>query len=416
MSVMRNVLKKGYPLTRFRSSAKGTKSVRFTPDLKLDNPSLSASSASCSEKDLTEGTGTHPRITLISADLKIVGGHSVQACALLEGLESEGYRIRFLPINPAFPRGLRWLRRIPYLRTLLNQVLYLPSLMLLRHTEVVHIFSASYWSFLLAPAPAMLMGRLLRKRVVLHYHSGEADDHLARWGMLVHPWLRLAHVIVVPSTYLQCIFARHGYRARVIQNVVDTSCFRYRERVPLNPRLLSTRNFEPHYRIDITLKAFGLIRIRYPEAILTLAGTGSEEANLRRLAAMLPKNSVRFVGRVDPKYMPDLCDESDIFVNASVIDNQPVSILEAFAAGLPVVSTSTGGIASMVRDNETGLLIRSGSPTAMAEAVMTLLENPRHAVQMAHHARKEVERYAWSQVRNMWAAVYSGSSLAEIPK
>ena len=104
----------------------------------------------------------------------------------------------------------------------------------------------SYWSFLLAPVPAMIVGRRLNKHVVLHYHSGEADDHLSRWGAFVHPWLGLAHDMVVPSQYLRTVFAQYGYSARVVPNVVDVSRFQYRARLPLRPRLLSTRNLEPY--------------------------------------------------------------------------------------------------------------------------------------------------------------------------
>jgi phenylacetate-CoA ligase len=203
----------------------------------------------------------------------------------------------------------------------------------------------------------MAVARTLGKRVILNYHSGEADDHLARWGVRVHPWLRLAHEIVVPSEYLRDVFARHGYRARVIPNVVDTSRFLFRERVPLRPRLVSTRNLESHYGLDNTIEAFALVRERYPEATLTIAGYGGEEQSLRRLAGSLAPDAVRFVGRVEPPQMPSLLDAADVFVNSSVVDNQPVSVLEAFASGVPVVSTPTGDIANMVRDVETGLLV-----------------------------------------------------------
>ena len=348
----------------------------------------------------------HPRVALIAASLEILGGQGVQARALIAGLEKDGHTVRFIPINPAFPRGLRWLRRIRYLRTILNQILYLPSLVALRHVDVAHVFSASYWSFLLAPVPAMLVARVLGKRVVLHYHSGEAEDHLNNWGALVHPGLRLADEIVVPSEYLREVFARHGYRVRVIRNVVDTSRFRYRERASWRPCLLSVRNFERHYRIDVILQAFARIRARFPEATLTLAGEGSEEESLRRLAASLAPNGIRFVGRVEPDAMPGLYDEADVFVNASVVDNQPVSVLEAFAAGLPVVSTATGDIAAMVRDGETGFIVRQEDPPAMAEAVATLIENPECTMLMACRARAVVERYTWHQVRETWAQVY----------
>ncbi|MBI4169888.1 MAG: glycosyltransferase family 4 protein [Acidobacteria bacterium] len=344
----------------------------------------------------------------MAASLDILGGQGVQAAALERALRAEGAEVHFIPINPRFPYGLGWLRRWPCLRTFLNQALYLERLGGLRRADVAHVFSASYWSFLLAPAPAMLLARALGKRVVLHYHSGEAEDHLDRWGGLVHPWLRLADEIVVPSEYLRAVFQRHGYRPRVIRNVVELSQFRYRERRPLRPRLLSARNLEPHYRVDNTLRAFALIRARHPEATLTVAGYGSREGKLRRLAARLGATGIRFAGRVEPEAMTLLHEESDIFMNSSVVDNQPVCILEAFASGLPVVSTPTGDIGAMVRQDETGLLVPPQDPAAMAAAVFRLLGDPDLALRLVRRARREAAEYAWQRVREAWQSVYTG--------
>ena len=349
-----------------------------------------------------------PRIALVAPSMEILGGQGVQAQALFAHLREQSWPVDFLRIDPAFPWGLRWIRRLPYARTALNQALYIPSLLRIRQADVVQVFSASYWSFLLAAAPAMVAARILGKRVILNYHSGEADDHLARWGLLVHPWLRLAHEIVVPSEYLREVFARHGYQARAIPNVVNTADFRYRERRPERPHLVSTRNLERHYRVDNTLEAFALVQARYPQAILSVAGYGREETRLRELAASLKLSRVRFLGRVAPAELPALLDQADVFVNSSIVDNQPVSVLEAFAAGLPVVSTPTGDIANMIRDGETGLMVPAGDPAAMAKAVISLLENPNRAGELARTSRAELEKYTWAHVSKRWAAVYSG--------
>jgi glycosyltransferase involved in cell wall biosynthesis len=347
-------------------------------------------------------------VALIAPSMEILGGHAVQARALAEGLQTEGYGVLFVPINPDLRPELRWLRRYPYVRTVVNEAHYLPTLFRLRRADLVHVFSASYWSFVLAPLPAILLARRFGKRVVLHYHSGEAPDHLARWGPLVHPWLRLVDEIVVPSEFLRTVFAQYGYQARVIRNIVDTARFNYRERRILRPRLLSTRNLESHYQVDNTLQAFARVQAHYPEATLTVAGSGSEESRLRQLAASLRVAGIRFVGRVEPEAMPRLCDKADIFLNSSVIDNQPVSVLEAFAAGLPVVSTDTGDLATLVRDGETGLIVPPKDPPAMAGAILRLLGDPHQAVAMTRQARQETERYTWAHVRQEWAAVYSG--------
>jgi glycosyltransferase involved in cell wall biosynthesis len=191
---------------------------------------------------------------------------------------------------------------------------------------------------------------------------------------------------------------------------VDTSRFRFRERSPLRPRLVCTRSLEANYRVEDVLEAFTLVCQSHPQATLTIAGAGSEERRLRARAAPLG-DRVNFVGRVEPVAMPALLDGDDLFVNASVVDNQPVSILEAFAAGLPVVSTAAGGIPSLVRHGETGLLTPARRPDLLAAAIIELLEHPARAASLARRARQEVEAYSWRAVRRGWEAVYVGSSL-----
>jgi len=355
------------------------------------------------------------RIAIVGPSLDILGGQGVQARSLAQALVEEGFEVIFIPVNPLFPKGLRWLRRIPVARTVFNQCLYLAQLFKLRHADVVHVYSASYWSFLLAPVPAILVSEWFGKPVILNYHSGEADDHLATWGFRVHPWLRRVHKIVVPSSYLQNVFTRHGYHTRVVRNIIDTSCFHYRERKQLRPRLLSNRNLEAHYGIGTTLKAFALLRKQWPHARLTVAGYGSQRAKLEAWVRNERLDGVEFVGRIEPEAMPALYDAADIFVNSSVIDNQPVSILEAFAAGLPVVSTPVGDIPAMMRNQRNGTLVPRDDPAAMAAAIALLLDAPGEAVTMARRAREEVEQYTWPQVRSAWAALYRNESEAAAP-
>jgi L-malate glycosyltransferase len=343
----------------------------------------------------------------VAASLDILGGQGVQAHRLVAGLARDGYTVTFVPINPRFPSVIRSLHGIRFVRTSINQLLYLPSLIRLASADIVHVFSASYWSFLLAPLPAMAVARSLNKRVVLHYHSGEADDHLSNWGSLVHPWLALADEIVVPSEYLRTVFARHGYRVRVIPNVVDLSRFGYRHRLPMRPRLLSARNLERGYRIDVVLQAFARFKAIVPDATLTIAGYGSEERRLRRLAGALAGDSVRFVGKIDPDRMPALYADADLFVNASVVDNQPVSIIEALSAGLPVVSTPTGDIRFMLQDGDAGVLVPPDDPAAMARALLALWRDPEHAAALARRARSDAAKYTWPAVREQWAEAYA---------
>jgi glycosyltransferase involved in cell wall biosynthesis len=160
--------------------------------------------------------------------------------------------------------------------------------------------------------------------------------------------------------------------------------------------------------VDVTIRAFSQLKKRYPEATLTVAGSGSEEKRLRGLARALGDGGVRFIGAVDSKQMPALYEDADILLNASVVDNQPVSVLEAFAAGLPVVSTATGDLANIIHHRTTGLLVPPADPEAMATAASYLLGNPNRAQFITRSARREAEKYSWAHVRDSWLAVYAG--------
>lgn len=366
----------------------------------------SEESAEDTEDTMARNRVSRPRIAMVAPSLGVLGGQAVQAKVLADHLRADGYEVELVPINPPFPRGAGWLKRLRFIRTVANEGLYLPTLRKLRSADVVHVLSASYWSFLLAPLPAIVAARKWGKPILLNYHSGEADDHLAHWGSLVHPWLKMVDKIVVPSVFLRDVFARHGYRAEVIHNIIDTGQFRYRERLPLLPEFLSVRNFEPHYGVEYTLVAFAMIQTVFPAASLTVAGQGPQEAELKHLAQALALRNVRFIGAVDPAQMPSLYDRHSVFLNASFVDNQPLSVLEAMASGMPVVSTPIGDIPNMVKDGESATLVSAGDPYAMAKAATLLLEQPQRAALMAQRAKESLVRYDWSKVGPAWADTY----------
>ena len=275
----------------------------------------------------------------------------------------------------------------------------------LRRADVVHVFSASYFSFVLSPWPAVRVARAVGKPIVFNYHSGEAPDHLRR-SALARRTLRAADVNVVPSRFLQEVFAKFRIPALVIPNVVDLDRFAYRDRRTPRPRLVSTRNFEPMYNVACTLRAFQLVQRRFPEATLTLVGHGSQQSALEQLARDLGLQHVTFTGRLAPERMPQAYDSADLYVQTPSIDNMPMSVLEAFASGTPVVSTDVGGVRAMLTDRVHGRLVPDNDPQAVANAVIELLDDPVGAVQLARQARAACDAYTWTATRDRWLDVY----------
>ena len=347
------------------------------------------------------------RVAIVAPSLRYVGGQSVQADLLLRyWADDPDVKVSFIPIDPPFPAVLRWAGGIPFLRTIVRTPFYLVGLWRgLRDADVAHIYSASYTSFLVAPLPAWIVARLRGKKALINYHSGEARNHLkASW--LARAVLKRAGRVVSPSEYLVDVFREFGLLAESVPNIVDFSQFTYRERVPLRPRLVCTRGFHPYYAIDVVIKAFAEVKKQYPEAQLDLVGGGSLEGEMHRLVSDLELTGVNFCGVASRTEIGRYYDGGDIFINGSRLDNMPVSILEAFASGTPVISTAPEGMRYLVEDGRTGLLSQVGDPAALAANVVRVLRDPELAHRLSTNALEQLLRYTWERVREQWLNVY----------
>jgi L-malate glycosyltransferase len=366
--------------------------------MNVDN--VSRSDANTTEKPM--------RVLLVAPSLKIVGGQAVQCNYLLDYMSREPrFKVSFVAHNTRLPRPLRPLQWIKYVRTLVTSLAYCINLLIqVPKHDVIHVFSASYFSFLLAPAPAIFVARLYGKKVILNYRSGEAEDHFRSWPRTAVPIMKLADELIVPSRYLVDVFRKFGLRANAIANITDLDRFKFRERRPLLPIFLSNRNLYPLYNVACVVRAFAKIQQKFPSAKLIIAGGGKERASLERLARELKLQNVEFRGVVAPDKIRELYDEAHIYLNSSNIDNMPGSILESFAAGMPVVSTSAGGIRYIVTHEKTGLLVPKNDHEAMASCAIRLLESQEFASSIARNAYEECPAYAWPAVREKWLAAY----------
>jgi glycosyltransferase involved in cell wall biosynthesis len=352
-------------------------------------------------------SATKLKVAIVAPSMRILGGQAVQAERLVRAWDGDPDVTAWLvPINPMPPGIFARLVNVKFARTLATELTYLPLLLReLRRADVVHVFSASYFSFLLAPLPAVAVAALLRKPVVMNYRSGEAPDHLRR-SAVARRTLRMVDRNAVPSKFLQQVFAQFGIESEIIPNIVDVDRFAFRTRDPLRPNVLSTRNFEPLYNVACTLRAFRLVQDRHPDATLTLVGAGSQDDTLRRLAGTLGLRNVRFAGRVPPADIWRYYADADIYLQTPNIDNMPASVLEAFASGCAVVATNAGGVPAILSDGVHGLLVNCDDHEAAATRILDLLANPALAVQLTRAARASCDQYRWTAVRSRWVALY----------
>ena len=352
-------------------------------------------------------TAKLPKVLLIGPSLRIMGGQAVMADRMVRAMRGDGVDIGFLPINPQPPGFLRHAEKVKYLRTLVVSLFYLVSLLRrVRQYDVIHLFSASYSSFIISQTPALLIARLYRKPVILNYRSGEAEDHLRRWGRSIFWILRLADRIVVPSGFLVDVFRKFGFEATSVFNVIDPEAIRYRLRSSAEPRIVVPRALEPLYNVACAIRAFAIVSSRFPHAELTILGDGSQRRELEKLVQELGLRNVHFMGRVERDQIGECFDSHDIFLNTSSIDNMPVSLLEGFAAGLPIVTTDAGGIPYLVQDRQNAHLVPVDDHQAAADRIMELLDRPDEIERLSRQGQVEVQKYLWSSIAPAWYDLY----------
>ena len=333
------------------------------------------------------------------------GGMALQAKALAERLQKDGVNIELLATNP--PVG-RLLGRIKGVRTIVQSLWFLFNLVcgLSRH-RIVHLLGASHWYFFLRVIPTIVGARLFGRRVILNYRGGEAPVFFARYPRLVLPILRFAHSIVVPSQYLERVFQSHGHKPKVIPNFVDLERFRFRRRDGLKPNLLVTRSLEPLYNIRMALDTFALVSRLHPEARIDVVGGGSDEIALKTYVQQQGWSGVYFHGAVPNETIASYLDKADILLNPSNADNMPINLLEAFAMGVPVVTTNVGGIPDLVGYSDAALLVNPNDSTAMAASVEKLLVQPQTVARMTQRANALCGQMSWETVGRLWRELYS---------
>jgi glycosyltransferase involved in cell wall biosynthesis len=351
------------------------------------------------------------RIGLIGPLPPPFGGMANQTQQLAELLATGGAHVTVVPVNAPYTPA--WIGGVPWVRALFRFMPYLSTLWRAAgRSDVFHIMANSGWSWHLFAAPAVWVARHRGVAVVVNYRGGEAAEFLRGSGRVVRFTLRRACALLVPSGFLQEVFLRHQMQAEILPNIVDLSRFHPREGAPVAgiggaPHLVVARNLEALYSNETAISAFALVRARFPCARLSIAGSGPEALRLRQMVGALGLDgAVHFCGRLDRDAMAALYRSADLVLNPSLADNMPNSLLEAWASGVPVVSTNVGGIPYLARDGVTASLVPPADPRAMAQAIISLLTDDAVWRSRAQAGLEESKRYTWAQVQPVLMEAY----------
>jgi glycosyltransferase involved in cell wall biosynthesis len=368
-----------------------------------------------SESYLPRISGVVISVAGFTRALRAQGHRVLVAAPVYPGHRDEDPDVIRLPAVPA-PGTPDFTLTIPLARRLLQD----PRV---EQADIAHVHSP-----FLAGRLGLAVARRFHRPLVFTHHT--LYDEYVHYVPLVPPlvtrplarwWVRAfanhCDLVVAPSEAIRGRLRDQGVTARLEvlptggidsgQFVhLDGRALRARYTVPpAAPLLVTVSRLAPEKNVDLVLRAFQQVA-EASEAYLLVVGDGPSAGDLQRLAGDLGiSGRVRFAGALPHDAALAAMTGSDLFVFASQTETQGVVLVEAMAAGLPVVAVARAGAAEVVRDGESGALVEP-APEALAAAVRRMLADPARRTAMSRRARDIAAEYAVPTLARRLAALY----------
>ncbi|MFD2909744.1 glycosyltransferase family 4 protein [Flavobacterium ardleyense] len=248
------------------------------------------------------------------------------------------------------------------------------------------------------------VARLLKLKYIPILHGGNLPQRLKNNPYLSRLIFQNAYKNVAPSAYLQNAFEAFGYSNIVpIANAISIKEYAFLERISFEPKLLWVRAFAAIYNPKMAVDVLLSLKQKYPNASLTMVGPEKDGSlQTTKEYAQSKGVTINFTGQLPKEAWLKLATEHNIFINTTHFDNAPVSVMEAMALGVPVVSTNVGGIPYLIQDELDGFLVGDNQATEMVDKIIKLITNPTANRVMVKKARKKMELLDWKIIKHQW--------------
>lgn len=257
---------------------------------------------------------------------------------------------------------------------------------------------------------ALLISQLSRCFKIPYYcilNGGNLPSRLDNSPQKSKMIFKNAALNISTSMYLNEEFKNRGFHnLKMIPNNIEIKNYQFRFRESVEPKLLWVRSLQKLYNPMLALEVLELLLKDYPEAQLCMVGPDKDgslqECQKKAEEKELP---VKFTGLLKKSEWTKLAADYDIFLNTTNVDNTPISVIEAMALGLPVISTNVGGIPYLLDDGEDAILVPPRKAEAFVTEISSLIEDSQKAMRLAQNARSKVETFDWEVVSEQWKAV-----------
>ncbi|WP_299060631.1 glycosyltransferase family 4 protein [uncultured Polaribacter sp.] len=247
------------------------------------------------------------------------------------------------------------------------------------------------------------LSRVFNLKYIPILHGGNLPERLNKNKHYCDLIFKNSYKNIAPSNYLKSAFEEKGYATVFIPNVLEVEKYNFKKRHQLKPNLLWVRAFKEIYNPTLAIKVLYELKKQFPKAKLCMVGPfvdNSYKETLKLVNKYELVNSVEFTDVLLKEDWHKKSVDYDVFINTTNFDNTPVSVMEAMALGLPVVSTNVGGLPFLINNKVDGILVENKNSTKMVAEILNVLNGNYPSI--SEKAREKVEGFSWEFVKNKW--------------
>jgi L-malate glycosyltransferase len=254
------------------------------------------------------------------------------------------------------------------------------------------------------------IARIFQTKYIPILHGGNLPSRLKKNPIFSKMIFKYAFKNVAPSNYLKSAFEKVGYNNLIyIPNTIALEKYSFKKRECFGPNLLWVRAFATIYNPNMAIYVVKELQKTHPKATLTMVGPDKDGSlvKAKKLAKEL-KITIEFTGQLPKEEWWKLAENHDVFINTTHFDNTPVSVLEAMALGLPVISTNVGGLSYLLKDKEDAILVKDNDVVQMVSEINRLISDTKESQRITIAARRKVETMDWNVVKCKWSNLFNG--------
>jgi L-malate glycosyltransferase len=236
-------------------------------------------------------------------------------------------------------------------------------------------------------------------------HGGKFPERIKKSKFWSKQVFNNSYINIAPSGYFLNHFKSAGFNVVLIPNMVDIEKHHFKVRDSANPKILWVRAFHSMYNPLLAIDTISLLIDEYPDIELCMVGAdkdGTLEKFRNYAAEKEVVNKIRITGRLSQDEWSSVSTEYDVFLNTTNVDNTPLSVIEAMALGIPVVTTNAGGLPYLVENEVDGLLVPTGDADKMASAIKRVIKDPALCKALSQNGRKKAETFTWDAIKEQW--------------